>query len=73
MTRNMAGFTKSEDMATKVALLGMSGHQTLVVEFADSVENVERAMAKIEDMTPERVITTVDEIRPRTGAAQRPS
>jgi PII-like signaling protein len=70
----MAGFTKPEDMATTVALLGMSGHQTLIVDFADVVENVERAMAKIEDMTADKVITTVDvEIRPRSGAARRSS
>lgn len=74
VTRSMAGFTKSQDMATTVALLGMSGHQTLVVEFADSTENVERAMTRITEMTADKVITTVDvEIRPRSGAARRSS
>jgi hypothetical protein len=34
-----------------VALLGVSGYQPLIIEFAASIENVERAMTSIAEMT----------------------
>jgi PII-like signaling protein len=40
--RTLAGFTRVEDMRTKVALLGVSGYQPLIIVFAASIENVER-------------------------------
>ena len=65
--RSIAGFTKAEDMKTRVALLGASGFQPLIIEFADSLENIERAMSAIAEMTVGKVFSTVDvEIRPRT-------
>ena len=71
--RSIAGFTKAEDMKTKVALLGTSGYQTLIVEFADSLENVERAMSAIAEMTANKVFSIVDvEIRPQTVPIRRP-
>ena len=70
----MAGFTKAEDMKTRVALLGASGFQPLIIEFADSPENTERAMSAIAEMTAGKVFNSVDvEIRPSTGPAQRTS
>ena len=49
--RTLAGFTRVEDMRTKVALLGVSCYQPLIIEFAASIENVERAMTSIAEMT----------------------
>ena len=72
--RSIAGFTKAEEMKTKVALLGVSGFQPLIVEFADSLENVERAMLAIAEMTANKVFSIVDvEIHPSTEPAQRTS
>jgi PII-like signaling protein len=71
--RTLAGFTRVEDMTKKVALLGVSGYQPLIIEFADSLENVERAMTRIAEMTAGKAFTTVDvEISPRT-VSSRPS
>lgn len=71
--RTMAGFTRAEDMKTKAALLGVSGYQPLIIEFADSLENVESAMKRIAEMTAGKVFITVDvEISPRT-IPSRPS
>jgi PII-like signaling protein len=71
--RTMAGFTKAHDMKTKVVLMSVSGYQPLIVEFADSVENVERVMTRIAEMTAGKVFTAVDvEISPRT-VPSRPS
>ncbi len=71
--RTMAGFTKAEDIKTTVALMGVSGYQPLIIEFADSVEIVERAMTRILDMMPGKVFTIADvEISPGT-APLRPS
>lgn len=71
---SMSGFTKTEDMATKVSLLGVSGYQPLIIEFADSVENVERAMTKIAEMTADKGFITADvEIRPRSIPTRRSS
>jgi PII-like signaling protein len=58
--RSMAGFIKSEDMATKVSSLGVSGYQPLIIEFAESIENVERAMTRIAEMTAGKAFTTVE-------------
>jgi hypothetical protein len=67
----MAGFIKSEDMATKVSLLGMSGYQPPIVEFAASLENVEPAMTRFAEMTAGEAFTTVNvEISPRTVSSQ---
>lgn len=74
VARSMAGFTKTEDMATKVSLLGMSGHEPLIIEFADSIENVERAMTRIAEMTADKGFITADvEIRPRSSPTRRSS
>lgn len=71
--RTMAGLTKVEDMKTKVALMGVSPYPPLVIEFADSVENIERVMTTIAEMTAGKLFSTVAvEITPRAAPA-RPS
>jgi len=57
-----------------VALLGVSGYQPLIIEFADSLENVERAMMRIAELTTDKALTAVDvEISPSTVPLRLPS
>jgi PII-like signaling protein len=61
-------------MTKKVALLGVSGYQPLIIEFADSLENVERAMVRIAELTTDKALTAVDvEISPPTVPSRPPS
>jgi len=61
-------------MTKKVASLGGSGYQPSIIEFADSHENVERAMARIAELTTDKAFTAVDvEISPPTVPSRPPS
>jgi PII-like signaling protein len=72
--RTLARFTRVEDRTKKVALLGVSGYQPLIIEFADSLENVERAMMRIAELTTDKALTAVDvEISPSTVPLRLPS
>ena len=65
--RGVAGYTKARGIAT-TSLVDAGGMLPLVVEFIDSMENVQRMLPVIKQMVGARLVTTT-EVEIQSGGA----